>query len=154
MDFSHDPTATKGVRARFGPWDIDRYAATQHFLRPLQLSSTPHTPRQWTTSCKIGVRGLSSSCPTSTSSQSFLTTLSGATQIQFLSSQSGQKLTGGRGWPWLWSRAWARLLRRVIFLATNRLRPNNEICFSGPPFHCRTSVLELERLTLSRQVTE
>ena len=58
-------------------------------------------------------------------------------------------------WPWLAVvRAWARLLRRVIFLATNRLRPNNEICFSGPPFHCRTSVLELERLTLSRQVTE
>ena len=88
------------------------------------------------------------------SCQSFLTTLSGATQMQFLSSQSGQKLAGGRGWPWFWSRAWTRLLRRVIFLATNRLRPNNEICFSGPPFHCRTSVLELERLNLSRQVTE
>jgi len=30
MDFSLVPTAMQGVRAEFGPWDIDRYAATHN----------------------------------------------------------------------------------------------------------------------------
>ena len=47
---------------------------------------------------KIRLRGLTSSCPTFTPSQRSLITLSGATQEQFSSSQSGQKRTGGRGY--------------------------------------------------------
>jgi len=144
MDFSLIPTATQGVRAEFGPWDIDRYAAT-HNTTCGRFNSLFDTERAEAVDAlsQDWCEGLNFVLPYFHAISKILDHIERCNARTILIVPEWPK---AHWWPRLWSGAWARRLRRVIFLATNSLRPNNEFCFFGAFFLCRTIVLELERL--------
>jgi hypothetical protein len=141
MDFSLNPSAIRDMRAQFGPWDIDRFAAPHNttcsrfnsLFDTANAEAVDALSQDWSEDINFVL-------PDFHAISKILDHIERCNARAILVVPEWPK---AHWWPRLWSGAWARRLRRVVYLPADSLRPNNEFCFFGASFHSRALVLEL-----------
>ncbi len=141
MNFSLRPAAFQFVTDTFGPWDIDRYAASENAicarfnaaLETAGAEAADALSQNWAADVNYIL-------------PDFHAVAKVLDHIERCNCRATLIVPEWRNMPWwhrLWSGAWARRIQRHTFLPTDSLIPRNKWCFFGSTFRSRMLVLQL-----------